>query len=74
MLVPIISLLLLAPYFSVVLLVQVIVLHVSKVHSMICQWSGSVVASLMLGAGCEEMWHGITRVHTLLARHMNECA
>ena len=70
MLVPIISLLLLAPYFFVALLVQVIV---SKVHSMICQWSGRVVASLMLGAGCEKMWHGITRVHTLVARHMNEC-
>ena len=39
-------------------------------ESMMCKRSGGVMASLMLGAGCGEMWHGITRVHTLLARHI----
>ena len=70
LLVPLISLLLVVPTFSVVLLVQVIFLHVSKVHSVMCQWPGSVMASLRFGAGCGEMWYGITRVHILLVKHI----
>ena len=46
-------------------------------ESMMCQrsgfesMSGNVVALLMFRAGCGEMWHGITRVHILLVKHIN---
>ena len=47
LLVHLISLYLVVPPFSVVLLLQEILLQVSKIHSIMCQLSGGPIASLM---------------------------
>ena len=72
-LIPLISLLLVVPNFSVALLVHLILLYVSKVHSMCVRGLWGVIASLKFGTGYGEMWYGITSVHTLLAKKSNGC-